>query len=248
MMEPKSSPGISVSLLMMSVLVLTLSIYASYITASAADGMAYIPVDFKAMSDLETSDYKNAVKNMPRSDHLASYYRNPDTRALTLAFLDELTGNYDVSRAILEESIANEVSPALAFALAYEESGFNPKAYNKNANSVDRGIFQLNSKSFPKLGIDDFYDIATNVRHGIIHLVFCLESGGNEVAALAVYNAGLGRVSKGGTPRQTLDYIYKILGYRDRLEALFEAQVVARNSETFSLASVSPLDETSAPD
>ncbi len=247
-MEYESSPGISVSLLMLSVLVLTLSIYASYKTSCAADGMAYIPVDFRAMSDLETGDYKDAMKNMPRSDHLASYYRNPDTRALTLAFFEELTGNYEVSKAILEESIANEVSPALSFALALEESGYDPRAYNKNADSVDRGIFQLNSKSFPKLGVDDFYDIATNVRYGVTHLAFCLESGGNEVAALAVYNAGLGRVSKGGTPRRTLDYIYKILGYRDRLEALFEAQVVARNSEPFSLASVTGLAETTTPD
>jgi len=233
---------------MLSVLVLTISIYASYESACNADGLAYIPVDFRAMSDLDTGDYKDAMENTPRSDHLASYYRAPDTRALTLAFFDELTGNYEVSKAILEEAIAHEVSPALAFALAYEESGFDPKAYNKNADSIDRGIFQLNSKSFPKLAIDDFYNIATNVRYGITHLAFCLESGGNEVAALAVYNAGLGRVSKGGTPRRTLDYIYKILGYRDRLEALFEAQVVARNSENNTLASTSGSTGSAAKD
>ena len=50
------------------------------------------------------------------------------------------------------------------------------------------------------------------------------------------YNAGLGRVSKGGTPRRTLDYINKITGNRDRLEALFEAQVVAKHTAAAAMA------------
>ena len=93
---------------------------------------------------------------------------------------------------------------------------------------MDRGLFQLNSRSFPNLSIEEFYDPAINARQGIAHLSYCLDEGRNEVAALAIYNAGAGRVSKGGTPRKTLDYIARITNYADNLKDLFEAQVVAR--------------------
>ncbi len=222
----------------------------SAIGAESASGgnsnAAYVPFEFKTMSGLDSSDFRSALSDSPRSDHISSFYQNPDTRPLTLAFFETLTGDLKIAEAILEQSIKRDVPPALSFALAYEESGFNPRAFNRNASSVDRGVFQLNSLSFPTLGVEEFYDIETNVRLGLAHLAFCLQSGGNDVAALAVYNAGLGRVSKGGTPRRTLDYIYKITGNRDRLEALFEAQVVARHSESTSLAALpdssSPLD------
>ncbi len=213
-------------------------------TRSAAD--VYVPFEFRTMSGLDERDFKTAMEESVRSDHISAYYQDPDTKALTRAFFESLTGDLQIAEAILEQSIKRDISPALAFALAYEESGFNPRAFNRNASSVDRGVFQLNSSSFPSLAVEEFYDIETNIRLGLAHLEFCLDSGGNDVAALAVYNAGLGRVSKGGTPKRTLDYIYKITGSRDRLEALFEAQVVARHSGSAPLAAIpgpsSPLD------
>ncbi len=236
-MESKNGPSVSISLLIVSTLVLILTTLGS--TASESGILmvnAYVPYEFKTMSDLSDSDFKAAMENGPRSDHIGAYFQNPDTRIMTISFFEKLTGDYKIATAILDESIAKGVPPALAFALAYEESGYDPKAFNRNPESVDRGIFQLNSSSFPSLGIADFYDVKTNVRLGVAHLAFCLKQGGNDVAALAVYNAGLGRVSKGGTPRRTLDYIYRITGNRDRLEALFEAQVVARHSDSTSLA------------
>jgi hypothetical protein len=213
-------------------MVLAISMYGTFEhtvrAGNSHDG--YVPSEFKLMSGIGTNEFETAIKRSYREDHIVTFYGAPETRLLVIAFFSSLTGNSTVAEAILEESLAKNVSPALAFALAQEESGFEPKAMNRNPTSIDRGIFQLNSASFPNLKLEDFYDIRTNVRYGIAHLAFCLEQGGNEVAALAVYNAGLGRVNKGGTPRRTLDYIYRISGYRDRLEALFEAQVVARHS------------------
>jgi hypothetical protein len=236
-MESTKSPSVSISLLILSALVLALSVAAAEPAApDIVSTPSYIPFEFKALSGLDAGDFKTALEGFPRSDHVAAYYQDPDTRPLTLAFFEKLTGDYSIAAAILEETLKRDVSPALAFALAYEESGFEPRAFNRNADSVDRGVFQLNSKSFPSLTIEQFYDIPTNVRLGVAHLSFCLEKGGNDVAALAVYNAGLGRVSKGGTPRRTLDYINKITSNRDRLEALFEAQVVARHSNSTALA------------
>jgi hypothetical protein len=236
-MESNNGPSLSISLLIFSILVLTLTTIGSAVPESGIRVVnSYVPYEFKTMSDLDASDFQSAMERSPRSDHVSAYYQNPDTRIMTLSFFENLTGDYEIASVILDESIAKGVPPALAFALAYEESGYDPKAFNRNPESVDRGIFQLNSSSFPSLGIAEFYDVKTNVRLGVAHLAFCLKQGGNEVAALAVYNAGLGRVSKGGTPRRTLDYIYRITGNRDRLEAIFEAQVVARHSDSTSIA------------
>ena len=245
-MESRTGPSVSVSFFLFSVLVLTLSVYGSYPLQSPDALDAYVSADFRTLSSLGSGDFRSAMESMEAADHVASFYRNPDTRAAVVVFFEGLTGDYEIARAILDESATRGVSPALAFALAYEESSFEPRALNRNPGSIDRGLFQLNSLSFPSLSVDEFYDIGTNVRNGIGHLQFCLKNGGNEVAALAMYNAGLGRVSKGGTPRRTLDYIYRITGYRDRPEALFEAQVVARHSKSSSVAAApattDPLD------
>jgi hypothetical protein len=74
----------------------------------------------------------------------------------------------------------------------------------------------------------------------VAHLDFCLDQGGNEVAALAIYNAGLTRVGKGGTPRSTLDYAARIIRWRDDLEDLFEVRVLAPRA-----APESPMEEPS---
>jgi hypothetical protein len=52
-----------------------------------------------------------------------------------------------------------------------------------------------------------------------------------------MYNAGQGRVSRNGTPKVTLDYIYRILQYQENIEALFAARVVARDRARLALAS-----------
>ncbi len=59
------------------------------------------------------------------------------------------------------------------------------------------------------------------------HLQFCLAQAGNEVSALAMYNAGNGSVSHGRTPQRTLDYVYRILKYEENIASLFVAKVVA---------------------
>ena len=159
---------------------------------------------------------------------MTEHYLNPVYREAVLAFFTSITDSRKIAEVILDNAAEFDTPATLAFALAYEESQFHPRAINRNADSVDRGLFQLNSKSFPNLTIEEFYNPVVNARRGIAHLAYCLEEGGNEVAALAIYNAGFGRVSKGGTPRRTLDYIARITGYAANLESLFEAQVIAR--------------------
>ena len=59
------------------------------------------------------------------------------------------------------------------------------------------------------------------------HLKFCLNTAGNEVSALAMYNAGTGRVRSNKTPQSTLNYVGKIMSYQKMLDQLFEEQVAS---------------------
>lgn len=155
---------------------------------------------------------------------LASY-REPELREGVLGFFRELTGSHDVAEVILCYADASGIPPALAFALCAEESAFNPRALNKNLNSTtDRGLFQLNSTSFPGLKTDDFYDPHVNARYGLAHLRFCLDNAGTEVAGLAMYNAGTVRVRAGGTPKKTLDYVSRILNRQREIESRFRSE------------------------
>jgi len=58
------------------------------------------------------------------------------------------------------------------------------------------------------------------------HLRYCLDVGGSEIAALAMYNAGTNRVNSSGTPRSTLDYVSRIMENRWKIEDLFWEQEV----------------------
>jgi soluble lytic murein transglycosylase-like protein len=94
---------------------------------------------------------------------------------------------------------------------------------NRN-RSVDRGLFQLNDGSFPKLTETDFFNPRVNAYYGMAHLRWCLDFGGSEVAGLAMYNAGVNRVNGGTTPRQTLDHVARIMEFRKGIEALFQLE------------------------
>lgn len=186
-----------------------------YEFASEAEKMnIYSPDDFAInviVSSLEDLGY--------------SLYSDNRYRNSVIEYYEELTGSRDIAENLLEKASKQGVSFSLAASLMWAESGFNPMAYYNNYGSIDRGLFQLNSASFPELSKDDFYDIETNISKGIGHLAYCLRTGENEIVALAVYNAGHGRVKGGGTPLMSLDHISKILTYRNELERDFERYI-----------------------
>jgi len=154
-------------------------------------------------------------------------YRSVHTRTAVEWFYTNVTGDQDVALAILQEADKNNIPLSLAFALAYSESRYRITAINRNTNaSIDRGLFQLNNKSFPSLVEEDFFDPYISAKYGLSHLRFCLDTAGNEVSALAMYNAGTNRVRNNGTPQMTLNYISNIQSYREGLDSLFESEVV----------------------
>ena len=165
-----------------------------------------------------TDDYDNGL----------TLYRQPLSRTAVEWFYFQITGDREVTQAILTEAEKNDIPLSLAFSLAHTESNYNANATNRNANtSIDRGLFQLNSNSFPGLSESDFFDPFVSSRYGMSHLKFCLNTAGNDVSALAMYNAGTSRVRSNKTPQTTLNYVGKIMAYQKMLDQLFDEQVAS---------------------
>jgi len=165
-------------------------------------------------------------------DPVLEYFRDPEYKEWVIVFFTSVCSNRSVAQAVLDSADEYNVPASLAFALSWEESKFNPRAVNRNRDgSVDRGLFQLNSRSFPNLELHEFFSVRANARYGIGHLRHCLDSGGSEISALAMYNAGTGRVTTSGAPKVTLDYISRILENRGKIESRFHAMLIKEEEE-----------------
>ncbi len=168
----------------------------------------------------------------PVDDTELSLYRNQDTKSYVEWFYTQVTGSREIALAVLDAASQFNVSPSLAFALAYTESKYKPDATHTNVNgSIDRGLFQLNSYSFPNLTEEQFFDAATSAYYGMSHLSYCLEVSSTQIAGLAKYNAGRGKVEGDRTPQSTLNYIAKILDYQKKLDSNFSTEILAFYSD-----------------
>jgi hypothetical protein len=158
-----------------------------------------------------------------RYDIIQESYRRTETREFVIEFFAEICPSREIAEVILVYSDMFDIAPALALALAWEESRLNPRAVNSRNRdgSIDRGLFQLNNRSFPRLELQSFFNPGVNAKFGMSHLRYCLDAGVTEIAALAMYNAGTGRVTSSGTPKSTLDYISRILENRMKIEKRF---------------------------
>lgn len=167
-------------------------------------------------------------------------FRDPATREKVVSFYTERTGSVVISVSILDNAEKHDIPLPLAFSLSWVESSYLSWAVNENIDSIDRGLFQLNSRSFPGLKDDEFFDPYINADYGLGYLRKCIELGGNEVVGLAMYNAGRTRVERGGTPRTTLNYIARILDYREQLEKEFARQLLMEGIVLSDSAQVNP--------
>jgi hypothetical protein len=166
-----------------------------------------------------------AAESFPAGeDKIFKAYRDPADRDYVTAFFGDIAHSQELARIILANADIFNIPPSLAFALCWEESRFKIRAMGReNRNgSRDRGLFQLNDKSFPHLSEKDFFDPRISSYYGLSHLRWCLDTGDSLVAGLAMYNAGTNRVSSGSTPKMTLDYVSSILTTKQRIETLFE--------------------------
>ena len=239
--EPNKIAGTCVFTALMCALLTTVALLVYFLLPNTADApiqeetAAITIIDLSEETEEELSaafqDYFTEVSLNRLTDDFDSgltLYRQPLSRTAVEWFYFQITGNREVTQAILTEAEKNDIPLSLAFSLAHTESNYNTNATNRNSNAtIDRGLFQLNSSSFPALTEADFFDPFVSSKYGMSHLKFCLNTAGNGVSALAMYNAGTGRVRSNKTPQSTLNYVGKIMSYQKMLDQLFTEQVAS---------------------
>lgn len=137
---------------------------------------------------------------------------------------------------------ANEygVPPALALAVAQQESSFNPNATNTNTSktgvvTTDYGLFQINSQNLASLGLNStsVMDPTTNIDAGVAMLANLLtQYNGNTTLALEAYNAGQGAVASGNIPSSTQSYVAAVLANQGNYSTIVPAGYVSTDSGT----------------
>lgn len=182
----------------------------------------------KIAKTLEGPIARFPVRQQARQDPTLDLYRNKQSRPAVVSFYSRLTGSEHIARTILDAADREGVPPSLAFSVAWVESSFRARTVSYNTKSVDRGLFQLNSKTFTHLEEQEFFDPKVNASHGLRYLDYCLSYGNDEIVALALYNAGLPRIQNGKVPRSTYGYIDKVLSYKADVDARFGREVVSR--------------------
>jgi LysM repeat protein len=110
------------------------------------------------------------------------------------------------------------VSPSLAVAVAYHESGFQQRVVS-GVNAI--GVMQVLPSTAHVLGkqngvVFDLLDTQDNITAGVLLLRQLLRSQGSTDKALAGYYQGLGSVSRRGVLPQTRAYIESITVLRKR--------------------------------
>jgi len=106
------------------------------------------------------------------------------------------------------------VDPDLVRAMVEVESGFAVRAVSPKGAA---GLMQIMPGTGRDLGLADAFDGANNLEAGIRYMRALLDAYGDERLALAAYNAGPGRVKKGGIVPdipETRAYVEKVLSRR----------------------------------
>lgn len=118
------------------------------------------------------------------------------------------------NRFIEEVAINNGVPPALVKAVIHAESGFDPNAVSSRGAI---GLMQVMPRTADMLGISDPYHPLDNIQAGVKYLRDMLDMfDGNEMLAVAAYNAGPRKVKKyGGVPpyKETRTYVRRVFAY-----------------------------------
>lgn len=120
----------------------------------------------------------------------------------------------DLDRVFAAAASRFGIRMELLKAVARAESGFNPDAVSK---AGAQGIMQLMPGTARALGVRNPFDPVENIFAGAAYLRSLLDRfGGNEVLALAAYNAGPGAVERaGGVPPypETQAYVRRVLEF-----------------------------------
>jgi soluble lytic murein transglycosylase len=127
--------------------------------------------------------------------------------------IQELTMPLRDEDIIRQQAMEKGVDASLIAAVIYAESRFSDQTSSAGA----RGLMQVTPQTAREIArkshgsafkVDDLSDPEISIRYGTYQLRYLLDRyGGNEVAALAAYNAGPGNADKWGGADMQLDDI-----------------------------------------
>ncbi|MCG8478931.1 MAG: lytic transglycosylase domain-containing protein [Spirochaetales bacterium] len=198
--------------------------------ASGEEAQFAFSWDSEPVRAVVPEDYTNVLNLLDGDKPMLALYREDLTHQAVTEFFLELTGSPAITMPILYHAERADMPLSLVFSIAWVESRYSPVAVNvnRNATSVDRGLFQLNSRTFTDLTEEDFFNPDVNTYHGIEYLSWCMEHTETDIQALTCYNAGLSRVRSGYTPPTTVVYIDRATRFRASLERRFRSYMLSR--------------------
>ena len=129
------------------------------------------------------------------------------------------TGTISLSDLITQQAQSQGIDPAIALAVAQQESGtsqWQPDGSLVTGSSGEVGVFQLMPATAAGLGVDPT-DVTQNIQGGVSLLSQLYNQFGNWSQALAAYNAGPGAVTSGKIPASTNSYVNSVLGLASKL-------------------------------
>ena len=114
-----------------------------------------------------------------------------------------------IRNMVVAEANRQGVDPALALAVAANESSFRPDV---TSNKGAQGVFQLMPDTADWLGVSDPYDPQQNIEGGVRYIGMMLNQFGDPQTAIAAYNFGPGAVGRGETwPSETNVYVSRVM-------------------------------------
>ena len=148
------------------------------------------------------------------------------------AFLGIYRKVMDIEDEIARHADTYGVDVDLAWAVCLYESGGNG---NLNSWAGAQGYFQVMPATFRSLRVD------TNIEAGVKYLSQMITRFDREDFALAAYNGGPGRVSRGRPPLESLQYVLGVGHYRSVLK--LHRSSVRHHAEQLSLIEVGEGDD-----
>lgn len=211
--------------------IVTTSVYDHY-ASSSSNYEEWLEAGERHREQPYSVDYYEQAAGAGRLT-IDEYYRIAATHTMVIDFFVRLAGSERIALPIIYHAERNNVPLALMFSVSWVESKYKPYASNNNPSTTDRGLFQLNSASFYTLNLEDFFNPEINSLHAGRHLRYCLDKGAEDIStALAIYNAGLGRVRRNTIPASTKVYVSRIIEYRLQLISRFDAFIAQRIAST----------------
>jgi soluble lytic murein transglycosylase-like protein len=161
--------------------------------------------------------WRDANGTIVISDHAINeptviYPVGGSTRYVTTTPVESESARERYEPYVMEHSSKHGLRPELVRAVIQVESGYNARALSPKGAM---GLMQLMPDTARLLGVRRPHDPAENIGGGTRYLRLLLDKyDGDEVLALAAYNAGSGAVDRHGRKvpryRETQDYVRKV--------------------------------------